>query len=141
MPIDKKGMSFIVRHVKGEAMEPIILNDGTFWHWMEGAFKHNDSGISKCMTPISGTYIDPQYIVETSSYRNLSTAGTSIMDKLRKYMPTGYFNEVHYCISVYSSILGRIFPPLISDIEQLAYIEWLQFAEPLHEKYRDSLEI
>lgn len=117
-------------------MEPIILNDEKFWRWMEGAFKNNDSGISKCVKPISRSYIDPQYIVEMSDYGNLSTT-TSIMDKLRKSMPIGYFNEIHYCISVYSSILGRIFPALARDIEQLAYVEWLQFAEPLHEKYRD----
>jgi len=115
-----------------------ILNDDTFWGWMEGAFKTNESGISKCMEPFRNSYIDPQYIIEISRERHL-TADKSIMDNLRKYMPTGYFYEIHYCLSVYSTILGRIFPPLALDIEQLGYIEWLQFTEPLHETYRDHL--
>lgn len=132
-------MPFIGRQAKGEVVNKTFsLDDDLFWRWMEGAFKSNASGISKCMTPMRDSYIDPQYIIQISSERNLS-AGSSIIDKLRKYMPTGYFYEIHYCISIYASILGRIFPPLASDIEQLGYIEWLQFTEPLHENYRDHL--
>lgn len=100
------------------------LNDDTFWRWMEGAYRRDGSGISKYLAQIKSSDIDPQYVIQISSGRNLST-GTSIMDKLRKYMPIGYFDEVHYCISVYASILGKIFPPVVSDIEQLGYIEWL----------------
>ena len=114
------------------------LNDDLFWRWMEGAFKPNDSGIGKWMTLMRDSYIDPQYIIQMSSEKNLAAGSSIMMDKLHKHMPTGYFHEVHYCISVYSAILGRIFPTLASDIEQIGYIEWLQFTEPLH-KYRDHL--
>ncbi|MHB8139002.1 MAG: hypothetical protein ACYDGO_11550 [Smithellaceae bacterium] len=116
----------------------VRLNDDEFWQWMAGIHKRDASGIGQCLKSLHAYHIDQQYIVELAN-SNHSKNEKSVMEKLRNCLPINYFNEVHYCISVYSTIMGKLLPPLVSTMEQLAYIEWLQFVEPMHNNYRDHL--
>lgn len=68
-----------------------------------------------------------------------SEKGANTLDKLSRQIPRGYFLEVQYCLASYASVFASLFPPMISHLDNLAYIEWLLYMEPDFEKYRDHL--
>ena len=77
------------------------------------------------------TKLKKEYFNEKSS--------NDIMRNLSLFVPREYFLELQFCAKTIASMFGTIFPPLISHIDQLAYIEWLLYTEPGYTKSRDHL--
>jgi len=86
---------------------------------------------------ISNNQIDKGYIVEQIANRTMDSS--IIMGYLRNNIPRKYFLELQFCAKTYTTILGKIFPPLAPYICELVYIEWLLYIEPSVPRYRDHL--
>jgi hypothetical protein len=119
-------------------MQKRILDETFFWEWMTTNFTLESGGIYDYLLLISDNIIDKGFIVELSN-QNFPESPSSIMKTLKQYVPHRYFLEIQYCANVYATLFGRIFPPLASYVDQLAYIEWLLYTEPGYTSYRDHL--
>ena len=117
-----------------------ILSDDKFWDWMHNskpekghrAIKNNVS----YMEELSGMMVPTAYLVYLphNSKNNAQT-----MTMLSKRIPRKYFLELQYCMTIYAKIFGTLFPEMLENISDLAYIEWLLYVEPDNEKYRDHM--
>ncbi len=116
----------------------IILDDKSFWKWMEISHAGDTDGINKYLKIIADNEVDKEYVVELMK-QDIPKKTSSIMNNLRQCMPRSYFEEIQFCAGTYATILGKIFPPLVPQIDQLAYIEWLLYTEPGYLGYRDHL--
>ena len=116
----------------------IILNNQNFWNWIKGIYTKEENGINQYIDIIKNNLIDSEFIVKRI-YNYPQTDYSEIMRKLKQCIPKEYFLEIQYCISVYSSILGKLFPHLLNHIDQIAYIEWLLYMEPSNIDYRDHV--
>ena len=114
------------------------LDDTSFWTWMATSYTASSGGINEYLRVIANNEVDKGYLVELLS-DNSFTSHSPIMKNLRQCMPRGYFLEIQYCASLYATVLGKIFPPLSPQVDQLAYIEWLLYTEPGYPSYRDHL--
>lgn len=120
-------------------MRKIILKSDSFWKWIDIA-DGNGLGINKYIDLIAKPpWIRPEYLVEELLNTRKESGDSSIMNNLSKCVPRRYFLELQYCASVYTAVFGKIFPPFISHVEELTYIEWLLYTEPNYLPYRDHL--
>jgi len=116
----------------------IELSDKSFWHWLDMNNQATKKGIYKYIDMITSSLSDNSYIVHMVNELDY-TNNSNIMEKLSSYIPRDYFLELHYCISIYATIFGKILPPLISYVDELGYIEWLLYTETEFPNYRDHL--
>ena len=119
-------------------MERKVLDDPSFWEWMATNYNGASEGINDYLYLIAGNEIDKGYLVEAFN-ESYPESHSNIMGNLKQFVPYKYFLEIQFCASVYATVFGRIFPPLASHVDQLAYIEWLLYTEPGHPSYRDHL--
>ena len=119
-------------------MQRKLLDDPLFWEWMASSYAGTSEGINDYLYLIAGNEIDKGYLIEAFS-DNAPETHSNIMSNLKQFVPYEYFLEIQFCASVYATVFGRVFPPLASHVDQLAYIEWLLYAEPGHPFYRDHL--
>ena len=114
----------------------IVLNDDSFWQWMYP--EESNSGVYAYLSKIADNELDSAYVVEVLKESSIHEQ-SSIMANLCLCMPRRYFLEIQSCIRTYATLFGRVFPPLVSHVDQLAYIEWLLYTEPGDLRYRDHL--
>ena len=115
---------------------PITLNDEHFWDWMIP--QEPNGGIYAYIKPFATNQLDSGYLLE--SLNEDSIQGPSrIMENLDRCMPREYFLEIQYCAKTYATMFSKVFPPLASHVDQLAYIEWLLYTETDNLNYRDHL--
>lgn len=119
-------------------MQRKVLDDPSFWEWMAPNSAGASEGINDYLRLIAGNEIDKGYLVEAFS-DNAPETHSNIMSNLKQFVPYEYFLEIQFCASVYATVFGRVFPPLASHVDQLAYIEWLLYTEPGNPLYRDHL--
>ena len=119
-------------------METKTLTDELFWNWVANNGSMSDRGINAYLRTIACNQLDTGYIVELMheyDYREPS----KIMENLSFCIPRWYFLEIQFCAKMYATVFGKVFPPLVSQVDQLAYIEWLLYTEPSSLRYRDHL--
>ena len=119
-------------------MKTLVLNDELFWEWISSYDNLPDKGINTYLKALSANISGTDFISELLDYVD-DQKTSSIMDNLSFGMPRKYFLEIQFCASTYARIFGTIFPPLASQVDQLAYIEWLLYTEPGYRGYRDHL--
>jgi len=120
-------------------MKTIHLENNSLWKWLDINKSSDENNINALLEAIVKTqHIEPGYLIELIRDGN-HPKNSNIMDNLSQYVPRKYFLEIQYCAAVYASVFGKIFPPFASEIEQLAYIEWLLYTEPGYTGYRDHL--
>lgn len=117
-------------------MGQIIINNEELWKWMKG-FKNGS--INDYLRLIAANQENPEYIIMRKKENSFQKSPDNIMKNLSLLVPREYFLELQYCAKTFAGICGTIFPPLVTHIEQLAYIEWLLYTEPGYLKYRDHL--
>lgn len=116
-----------------------ILDSDSFWKWLD-ITDTNGLGINNYIDRIAKPpWIRPEYLVDELVKIKKEPGDSSIMNNLSKCVPRRYFLELQYCASVYTAVFGKIFPPFVSHVEELAYIEWLLYTESKHLPYRDHL--
>lgn len=117
-------------------MDRISLNNRDFWGWLKNLSSEKLGGYLRL---IAENQTNPEYVIKLKKENDLNKSTDNIMKKLSLLMPREYFLELQFCAKTFAGICGTIFPPLVSHIEQLAYIEWLLYMEPGYPKYRDHL--
>lgn len=100
-----------------------------FWKWISGLIKNNVNYFDDM--------IDVERYATGREFRNNTENKCFIFQKLKDSVPSNYFHEMEYCALAYSVVFGKVFPPLAQHIEELAYIEWLNYVEPEDSDYRD----
>lgn len=117
-------------------MGRIILNNENLWEWMK---EFKNLSIGDYLRLIALNQENPEYIIMRKKENSLLKSTDNIMKNLSLLVPREYFLELQFCAKTFAGICGTIFPPLVTHIEQLAYIEWLLYTEPGYPKYRDHL--
>lgn len=119
-------------------MGSVHLNDEDFWGWLKNPGTDSEN-IDGYLRLIASNQENPEYVIKLKKENDLNRSTDNIMRNLSRWMPREYFLELQFCAKTFAGICGTIFPPLVSHIEQLAYIEWLLYMEPGYLKYRDHL--
>lgn len=114
------------------------LNVDRFWQWL--SYDGGLDNIGYYIRKIEEWVQHPEYLLcFDEDEQSVSDSEPMIMDNLARLMPRRYFLEIQFCAKVYATIFGRLFPPLVKQVEQLAYVEWLLYVEPGYMRYRDHL--
>ena len=113
------------------------LNNKNLWDWVDSDFQFGDIGLDSYLSDIVELMGSSEYLSLTPPLESARLSG--IMENLSLTMPRKYFLEIQYCTKAYASIFGSLFPSLIQNVDQLAYIEWLLYTEPGDPGYRDHL--
>ena len=116
----------------------IELNNSVFWRWMTPGSTTLGTGLYAFIDNLTRYTGETGYIAARFDERPFGSA-SGIMENLSLTMPREYFLELQFCASTYATFFGKVFPPLASHVDELAYIEWLLYMEPGHRPYRDHL--
>ena len=86
-------------------MQKIILDDPSFWKWMETTYSVPSEGVNDYLRLIAENEIDKGYLVELLSEK-IPESHSSIMTNLRQRVPYQYFLEIQTSLLV-SKIVKR----------------------------------
>lgn len=128
-------------------MNQITIKEDLFWEWMNPADSAKRAKDIHFRPKSNNEYLILLSQMMEKHWDSIalglnvtpSAKGANTLDKLSRQIPRGYFLEVQYCLASYASVFASLFPPMISHLDNLAYIEWLLYMEPDFEKYRDHL--
>jgi len=118
-------------------MAKITYNNKEFWEWMRylpgsrNCYAQYIEDIAGMMTSHTSGHV--------AYASRLSIAPSSFIRELWDSVPIWYYEEMLYCAQAYSILFGSLFPRLVENVEELAYLEWLLYTEPGYRKYRDHL--
>lgn len=133
--------------LSGVQNEFISLDEVSFWEWLDlGTFiqnlndpdflpKSNNDHVHLLSMMMENHWES----IALNRHTDASSKSIKTLDSLSRHVPRKYLLELQFCLAAYSSVFATLFPPMISHLDNLVYIEWLLHMEPDDEKYRDHL--